>query len=155
MNHRPLSQTRRAARALFGSWLGTLLCCLGVLAPKCPLCLAAYLCLFGVSASSARAAVQLGVPLCVALIASSTLATAWFVARRARSVADSSQREPAAAARFVRQPQAVLLTSDEQVVRGFRDGRGFVFRESGQKVTREACGHGIALAGGNRVTAIE
>jgi len=72
---------------LIGSWFGSLLAFLAVFVPKCPLCAAAYLCLFGVSASSARAAVQLGLPLCIAMIAGSALATAWFVARRGRHLA--------------------------------------------------------------------
>ena len=67
-----------------GSWLGSALAALAVIVPKCPLCAAAYLCLFGVSASSARAVVRLGLPLCVAVIAGSALATVWFVARRGR-----------------------------------------------------------------------
>ena len=87
MNHQPSAVTTRAGRALLGSWLTAALSCLGVVVPKCPLCAAAYLGLFGVSASSAQAVVELGVPLCVALIASSTLATAWFLARRSRRVA--------------------------------------------------------------------
>jgi len=91
MNPRATSLTTRAERALFGSWLTTALACLGVLLPKCPLCLAAYLCLFGVSASSARAVAELGLPLCLTLIAGSTLASAWFVARRRRRCAVRSE----------------------------------------------------------------
>jgi hypothetical protein len=87
MTSQPRSHTRRAERALFGSWLSALLACLAVFVPKCPLCAAAYLCLFGVSASSARDVAELGLPLCVALIAGSTLATALFVARRSRPLA--------------------------------------------------------------------
>ena len=87
MNHRLSARTARARRLLFGSWLTTALSCLGVFLPKCPLCVAAYLCLFGFSASSAQALVKLGAPLCAALIASSVLATAWFVARRGRRIA--------------------------------------------------------------------
>jgi len=92
MNHRQSAITTGAARALFGSWLTTVLACLGVLVPKCPLCAAAYLCLFGLSANSAQATVKLGLPLCIALIAGSALATAWFVARRGRRVATRPQR---------------------------------------------------------------
>jgi len=91
MSNRPSALTTRAKRALFGSWLTTVLACLGVILPKCPLCLAAYLCLFGVSASSAQALAQLGVPLCFTLIAGSALATAWFVARRGRRLAARSE----------------------------------------------------------------
>jgi len=72
----------RSGRALLGSWFTAALACLGLLVPKCPLCVAAYLGLFGFSASSAQAVAKLGLPLCVALIAGSALATAWFVARR-------------------------------------------------------------------------
>ena len=79
-----MTTQRRSIVALSGSWLSALLACLAVLVPKCPLCAAAYLCLFGVSASSARAVVELGLPLCLALIAGSTLATALFVAQRSR-----------------------------------------------------------------------
>jgi hypothetical protein len=76
---------------LVGSWLGTALAALAVIVPKCPLCAAAYLCLFGVSASSARAAVQLGLPLCLMLIAGSTVATALFIARRGRQIASRAK----------------------------------------------------------------
>ncbi|MEI9937652.1 MAG: hypothetical protein WDO69_10575 [Pseudomonadota bacterium] len=86
MNDQQSAITTRAERALFGSWLTTALACLGVVVPKCPLCAAAYLCLFGVSASSAQAVVKLGLPLCIALVAGSALATAWFVARRGQRV---------------------------------------------------------------------
>ena len=72
----------RAERWLFGSWFTTALALGGVLVPKCPLCIAAYLCLFGVSAGAARTAATLGAPLCIGLIALSALATALFVARR-------------------------------------------------------------------------
>ncbi len=72
----------RAERALLGSWFGAALGVLGVLVPKCPLCAAAYLCLFGVSAGSAQAIVKLGVPLCLGLIFASVLGTALFVAHR-------------------------------------------------------------------------
>jgi len=58
------------------------------------MCAAAYLCLFGVSASSASAIIELGAPLCLALIASSAVATAWFVARRRRRVAACQERAP-------------------------------------------------------------
>jgi len=91
MTSQPSSLERRAKRATFFSWLGTFgtfAACVGVFVPKCPLCVAAYLCLFGFSASSARAVAELGRPLCVALIAGSTLATALFVARRSRRRAD-------------------------------------------------------------------
>ncbi|HEY3257164.1 MAG TPA: hypothetical protein VGJ91_24570 [Polyangiaceae bacterium] len=87
MNARSSAIAPRAQRALFGSWLTTALACLGVIVPKCPLCAAAYLCLFGLSASSAQAVVKLGLPLCLTLIACSVLATALFVARRGRRVA--------------------------------------------------------------------
>ena len=76
-----------AGRVVFGSWLTTSLATAGVLLPKCPLCVAAYLCLFGVSASSARAAARLGLPLCVGMVCISVLATAVFVARRGRRLA--------------------------------------------------------------------
>jgi len=69
---------------LVGSWLGSALALSAVMLPKCPLCVAAYLCVFGVSATSARAVVQLGLPLCIAFIAASALGTALFVARRGR-----------------------------------------------------------------------
>jgi len=85
MNQRAFAQNRRAGRVLVGSWLGSALAALAVIVPKCPLCAAAYLCLFGVSASSARAVVRLGLPLCIALVAGSALATALFVARRGRN----------------------------------------------------------------------
>jgi hypothetical protein len=81
MNH-PFSLGGRAERALFGSWLTSAVSLFAVVVPKCPLCLAAYLGLFGVSASSARAVVKLGLPLCLTLIAGCALATALFVARR-------------------------------------------------------------------------
>jgi hypothetical protein len=77
----------RAERALFGSWLATALGVAGVLVPKCPLCVAAYLCLFGVSAGSAQALVKLGAPLCLGLIVASALGTALFVAERGRRLA--------------------------------------------------------------------
>jgi hypothetical protein len=73
-----------AERAVLGSWLASALGVAGVLIPKCPLCAAAYLCLFGVSAGSAQAIVKLGVPLCLGLIVASAFATALFVARRGR-----------------------------------------------------------------------
>ena len=74
----------RAERAVLGSWCGAALGIAGVLVPKCPLCLAAYLCLFGVSAGSAQALVKLGAPLCLGLIFASALGTALLVARRGR-----------------------------------------------------------------------
>jgi len=77
----------RAERALAGSWLGAALGVAGVLLPKCPLCLAAYLCLFGVSASTARVVVRLGVPLSLAVFAAAVLGTACFVAQRGRQLA--------------------------------------------------------------------
>lgn len=92
MNHQPSAIATRAERVLLGSWLSAALSCLAVVVPKCPLCLAAYLCLFGVSASSAQAAVKLGVPLCVALIAGSALATALVAVRRGRRMAARSER---------------------------------------------------------------
>ena len=52
--------------------------------PKCPLCAAAYLCLFGVSAGSAQAIVKLGLPLALGLVVVSAVATALFVAHRGR-----------------------------------------------------------------------
>jgi len=73
-----------AKRALLGSWSASALACLGVALPKCPLCLAACLCLFGLSASSARTIAQHGLLLCLTGIALCTLATALFVARRGR-----------------------------------------------------------------------
>jgi len=94
MNHQPSALGTGVGRALFGSWLTTALSCLAVVVPKCPLCAAAYLCLFGVSASSASAIVELGAPLCLALIASSTVATAWFVARRRRRLTAGDERAP-------------------------------------------------------------
>jgi hypothetical protein len=77
----------RGRRALFGSSVASALGVAGLLIPKRPLCLAAYLCVFGVSASSARSVAWLGVPLCIALIAASALATAVFVAQRGRRLA--------------------------------------------------------------------
>lgn len=74
----------RAERAVFGSWAFSVLGLLGVLVPKCPLCFAAYLCLFGLSASTAHAVAFLGRPLAFALIAGSALATALLVMQRAR-----------------------------------------------------------------------
>jgi|SRR5450432_3349326 len=82
----------RAERALFGSWFATALGIAGLLVPKCPLCAAAYLCLFGVSAGSAQAIVKLGVPLCLGLIFASALGTALFVAHRGRRL--QSARPP-------------------------------------------------------------
>lgn len=76
--------SRRNGRALFGSWLASALGLAGLLVPKCPLCLAAYLCVFGVSASSARSVAWLGVPLCATLIGVSVIATALLVAKRGR-----------------------------------------------------------------------
>lgn len=87
MNQWAFALRGRAGRLLVGSWLGSALAFLALLVPKCPLCVAAYLCFFGVSASSARAVVQLGVPLCLALVAGSALATALFVAQRGRRLA--------------------------------------------------------------------
>ena len=77
-------RTRMGKRALLGSWLTTTLACLGVALPKCPLCLAAYLCLFGMSAGSAHALAALGLPLCLSAIGLCTLATALFVTRRSK-----------------------------------------------------------------------
>jgi len=74
----------RAERALAGSWLGAALGVATVILPKCPLCLAAYLCLFGVSASTARVVARLGVPLSLALLAGAVLGTACLVAQRGR-----------------------------------------------------------------------
>lgn len=74
----------RAERAIFGSWTLSVLGLLGVLVPKCPLCFAAYLCLFGLSASTAHTVAFLGRPLAFALIACSGIATALFVMHRAR-----------------------------------------------------------------------
>jgi hypothetical protein len=82
----------RAERALFGSWFATALGVAGVLVPKCPLCAAAYLCLFGVSAGSAQAIVKLGVPLCLGLIVVSALATALFVSHRGRRLVNHGLR---------------------------------------------------------------
>jgi len=93
MNPRAISTTTRTERALFGSWLTSALVCLGVLIPKCPLCLAAYLCLLGISASSAQALARLGLPLCITLIAGSTLASVWFVVRRGRRLAARSESQ--------------------------------------------------------------
>ena len=76
--------TKGARRAMLGSWLGSALAFLAVALPKCPLCVAAYLCLFGMSASSAVAVVKLGVPLCLAMVACSALVTALLVSRRGR-----------------------------------------------------------------------
>lgn len=87
MNQWAFAQRGRTGRFLVGSWLGSALASLAIFVPKCPVCVAAYLGLFGVSASSARAVVQLGVPLCIALIAGSALATALFVAQRGRRLA--------------------------------------------------------------------
>lgn len=84
MGQQAFARNRRVGRVLAGSWLGSALAALAVIVPKCPMCVAAYLCLFGVSASSAHAMVRLGWPLCIALIAGSALATALFVARRGR-----------------------------------------------------------------------
>ena len=86
MTHHTVSKGRdeRAERAVLGSWLGAVLGVAGVLVPKCPLCVAAYLCLFGVSASSAQAIAKLGVPLCIALVLASLLGTAFLVAQRGR-----------------------------------------------------------------------
>ncbi len=76
--------TGRSNGAWFGSWLASALGLLGLLVPKCPLCLAAYLCVFGVSASTARSVAWLGVPLCATLIGVSVVATAVLVAKRGR-----------------------------------------------------------------------
>jgi len=95
MNQQPLFLERRAARAVLGSWLTSALALFAVIVPKCPLCVAAYLCMFGFSASSASALVQLGLPLCVALISASALATALFVARRGRRLPTASKSPPA------------------------------------------------------------
>jgi hypothetical protein len=76
--------SRRNSGALFGSWLASALGLLGVLVPKCPLCFAAYLCVFGVSASTARSVAWLGAPLCATVIGISLIATAVFVAKRGR-----------------------------------------------------------------------
>lgn len=83
----PEQRPARLARGLLlGSWSTTLLTCLGVLLPKCPLCLAAYLCLFGLSASTASALARLGLPLCLSALALTAVASAVFVARSARGV---------------------------------------------------------------------
>ena len=74
----------RAERAVFGSWALSALGVLAVLVPKCPLCLAAYLCLFGLSASTAHAVAFFGRPIAFTLIACSAVATALFVIQRAR-----------------------------------------------------------------------
>ena len=89
----------RARGALFGSWLTTAVACIGLLLPKCPLCIAAYLCLFGVGGGTARALVGLGVPACLALIVGSLLATAWFFARRGRGSVHSEQPNTCCASR--------------------------------------------------------
>ncbi|HYP76091.1 MAG TPA: hypothetical protein VER12_09055 [Polyangiaceae bacterium] len=93
MNHSPFALTKRAQRAMLGSWLGSALAFFAVAVPKCPLCAAAYLCLFGLSASSAQAVAELGVPLCVAAIAGSTLATALLVMQRGRRLRARSRSE--------------------------------------------------------------
>jgi membrane protein implicated in regulation of membrane protease activity len=100
--HTPIAATR-AERALIGSWFATALGLAGVLIPKCPLCVAAYLCLFGVSAGSARAVAKLGLPLCLVLVFVSAFATALFVARRGRrrSRASELHQPPAGASRSV------------------------------------------------------
>lgn len=72
----------RAKRAVLGSWLAAALGVAGLLIPKCPLCVAAYLCLFGVSAGSAHAMVGLGPPLCIGLVAAPVLGTTLFIAWR-------------------------------------------------------------------------
>jgi hypothetical protein len=74
----------RAERAVLGGWAATGLGVAGVLVPKCPLCAAAYLGLLGLGAGSARTIVNGSVPLCLGLLFTSALGTAFLVARRRR-----------------------------------------------------------------------
>lgn len=86
----------RAERVFFGSSLASALGVAGVLIPKCPLCVAAYLCLLGLGAGSARAVVAIGGPLLGVVLAASLLASAWLIVRRLRQ---SRRRQPHAVSR--------------------------------------------------------
>ena len=63
-----LASDARPARAR-AAWLGVPGLVLAAAAPKCPLCLAAYLSIFGVSAAAAGAAAPLLRPIGLALVA--------------------------------------------------------------------------------------
>lgn len=75
---------RRAVWVALVSGLGA------ALAPKCPLCLAAYLSLFGVTLGAASTALALLRPLGIALCA---LALAVIVLRRLRGACSEGKRE--------------------------------------------------------------
>jgi hypothetical protein len=77
-----------ASRSLWASWPVGALGLAGVLLPKCPLCVAAYLCAFGVSASTALVLARLELPLCCVLIGTSLLGLALLVTRRGRNGGD-------------------------------------------------------------------
>ncbi len=86
------SRTRTRARAPVGSWLGLVAGIAAVLAPKCPMCLAAYLSMLGIGVGLAKVAPML-LPLGVLL---SSLALLSLVrARRSspRGLMTSTQQE--------------------------------------------------------------
>jgi hypothetical protein len=77
----------RASRSLWASGTAGVLGLLGVFLPKCPLCVAAYLCMFGVSASTALVLARLEWPLCCGLVGVSLLGAVLFARRSAHRVA--------------------------------------------------------------------
>jgi len=75
----------RAERTIVGTSALGVLGILGALVPKCPLCFAAYLCVFGLSASTRQALASSGKPLGFGLIGCAALTATWSGARRTLS----------------------------------------------------------------------
>ncbi len=85
------SRAKRGRKTLFGSALSFALGVLSVLAPKCPLCLSAYLSILGVGFAGASELSPLLLPLGLVLIASSLAGTAIHLTLRRRRQKESAR----------------------------------------------------------------